>query len=472
MSRFAVRGAIEGFYGRPYAHRERTSLVRFIGERGMNCYVYAPKNDPLHRDRWREPYAPAELAQFSELARVGEEHGVRVVYAIAPGLSYDAGEADFARLEAKLRQMHDAGMSGFALLFDDLAADSPGTDPDLQAEIVARVASLVASFKPEPIFWFIGNAYAGTAQDLRTRRGFIADIYPDVDPVAYYAAYSARVAPELPIMWTGPGVFSTELSLADAQAFRDFAARPVILWDNFPVNDAMSTDLFLGPYLARDPRLPEAIAGVVANLMIEPRASRIPLATIAEYLRDPAGYSPEAAWERAVREVGGRGEPALRLFAEQFRGHPVLAGATEAEHLGRLIAQAFGSNGEAGDRGPLRSKLTELAALHAELAATLDDAALLAEIEPWSAKLARLADAALTGLDAVESGSRAADYRAKRSAAEDAPQLVAADAFPFTDGPMAGLASGPVRSVSRFGDLFAAIDRALAGRVDPSTTVG
>lgn len=472
MSRFAIRGVIEGFYGTPYAHAERVSLVRFIGGLGMNCYVYAPKNDPLHREKWREQYATGEIAQFTELARVGEECGVRLVYAIAPGLSYDdCDAADFARLEAKLRQMHGAGVRGFALLFDDIAPDSPGSVPELQAEMVARVAALVASFEPEAIFWFIGNAYTGRAEELRARRGFIAEVYPDIDPAAYYAAYAARVAPDVPVMWTGPGVFSAELSLADAHDFRDFAARPIIVWDNFPVNDAMSADLFLGPYLARDPRLSDAVAGVVANLMVEARASRIPLVTIAEYLRNPEGYDPEAAWERAIREVGGRGAPALRLFAEQFRGHPVLAGAIEAEHLGRLIAQGFGPP-EGSDRGPLRRKLLELAGSHAELVRTVDDPALIAEIEPWSTQLEKLAAAALAGLDAIEDASKVGEYATRRAATEGAPKVVAADVFPFTQGPLVGLSSGPVQSVSRFTELFTAIDRALALRVDRSTSVG
>jgi hypothetical protein len=38
-SGFAVRGAIEGFYGRPFSWPEREALVAFLGARGMGTYV-------------------------------------------------------------------------------------------------------------------------------------------------------------------------------------------------------------------------------------------------------------------------------------------------------------------------------------------------------------------------------------------------------------------------------------------------
>jgi hypothetical protein len=44
---------------------------------------------------------------------------------------------------------------------------------------------------------------------------------------------------------------------------------------------------------------------VLVNPALEPEATLIPLATWAEYLRDPAGYDADAAWQRALLEVAG-----------------------------------------------------------------------------------------------------------------------------------------------------------------------
>jgi len=43
----AYRGVVEGFYGEPWSHKVRLSLIDFYGKNKMNNYVYGPKDDPL-----------------------------------------------------------------------------------------------------------------------------------------------------------------------------------------------------------------------------------------------------------------------------------------------------------------------------------------------------------------------------------------------------------------------------------------
>ncbi|WP_269744652.1 beta-N-acetylglucosaminidase domain-containing protein [Saccharomonospora cyanea] len=64
-----LRGTIEGFYGSPWTHTERLDQLAFYGDVKFNTYVYAPKDDPYHRDRWREPYPADKLAELGELVR-------------------------------------------------------------------------------------------------------------------------------------------------------------------------------------------------------------------------------------------------------------------------------------------------------------------------------------------------------------------------------------------------------------------
>ena len=42
------RGVVEGFYGEPWSHEARLSLIDFYGRFKMNYYVYGPKDDPYH----------------------------------------------------------------------------------------------------------------------------------------------------------------------------------------------------------------------------------------------------------------------------------------------------------------------------------------------------------------------------------------------------------------------------------------
>ncbi|MDX2169204.1 MAG: beta-N-acetylglucosaminidase domain-containing protein, partial [Deltaproteobacteria bacterium] len=80
-----MHGVIEGFYGPPYAFAARLDLVRFLPRAGLDTYVFAPKLDPYHRSRWREPYPAEWMAHFGELARAAEQSHVRFVYALSPG---------------------------------------------------------------------------------------------------------------------------------------------------------------------------------------------------------------------------------------------------------------------------------------------------------------------------------------------------------------------------------------------------
>ena len=63
-----LTGVIEGFYGPPWSWEQRLDVMAWCHERGMTHYVYAPKDDPLHRERWREPYADDALDGFARNA--------------------------------------------------------------------------------------------------------------------------------------------------------------------------------------------------------------------------------------------------------------------------------------------------------------------------------------------------------------------------------------------------------------------
>ena len=60
------RGVVEGFYGTPWSHETRVSLLDFYGKFKMNSYLYGPKDDPYHSSPyWRLPY-PEEEAKKNQ----------------------------------------------------------------------------------------------------------------------------------------------------------------------------------------------------------------------------------------------------------------------------------------------------------------------------------------------------------------------------------------------------------------------
>lgn len=456
---FRVRGTIEGFYGPPYTREQRERLLRFGGARGLDTYVYAPKLDPKHRENWREPYTPAELADFASLAATGESVGTRVRFAISPGLSFDpASPADESLLAQKIASLHDAGVRGFALLLDDITQPgAPVLDPTVQARLVARFVGIVDAFGDGSDAWFIGPLYAGSAEEI-LHPSFPGLVEYPAPPQAYWDAYAALVPPEVPVLWTGPGVISGSIPGDVARGFRALARRPVIAWDNVPVNDIFPRDLFLGPVTGRGADLPGVLDGVVFNLMTQPTAGLVAVATGADYLRDPGGYDPEASFARAVADVGGAAAAPFARFADLHRGHPLLDGSVEAPELAGRIEDAFGPSGSPAGRARLRGHLEALAATEAELRRDADPA-LVSEIEPWMEKTTALSRAALLGLDALEGREPAESFRAARDGAAALPVQVAADRVSES---FAAFNATTAKNVDRFADLFAAIEAALA----------
>ena len=86
-----IAGIIEGFYGRPWTWDERADVMRWCHDHGMTDYIYAPKDDPKHREQWRDPYDADVLDGFARL--VGEKT-LRVGFGISPGLSIDCYSDD------------------------------------------------------------------------------------------------------------------------------------------------------------------------------------------------------------------------------------------------------------------------------------------------------------------------------------------------------------------------------------------
>jgi hypothetical protein len=305
-----IRGVIEGFYGRPWTHDERLDLIRFCAVEGLDTWVHAPKDDPYHRQRWREPYPGPEAERLAELAAECRRVGVRFVYAIAPGLSIDyASDRDFEALTAKREHVRGLGAADVQLLWDDIQP-TPESGR-LQSQLSSRFAG-GAPLVICPL------GYAGTGDS------------------AYRRAMRDELDAQIVVYWTGPEVVSLAIAREELDAaVSRFGDHELLIWDNYPVNDFAPETLFLGPLRGRDPRLFEGrAAGLVANGMLQAVPNKLPLATVADYLRDPAGYDPVVAFERALTRYGGEVIDALGPPGVSVTGASDTAALVDALALG------------------------------------------------------------------------------------------------------------------------------------------
>jgi hyaluronoglucosaminidase len=403
-SPFNIRGVVEGFYGPPYTFPERDGLIAFMGRHGLNYYLYGPKNDRQHRNRWREPYPDALLAKFAGTVAAARQAGVRFCYAVAPSVSVRyADEADFALICAKLGALYDVGVRDFCVFFDDISAALADAADRLAFD---SPAAAHAALTNRLLAWLWARDPACTLSMVPTDYSGVAPFSP------YLHELGERLRPEVDIFYTGHAICSATIGVAETRDFAAAVRRPPIIWDNYPVNDlAMRPELHLGPLRGREPGLGAVARGFVAQPMLQANASQVPLATVAAYLADPHGYEPWAAWGRALAEVAGESAPALRAFAECALRSTL--GGPEAPRLERLTAAAMAAlhSGEPATASPalaaLEAYIFALDAASYHLKNRMENLALRAELLPWIDALDCWYDAgwrAIAALRAIERG--------------------------------------------------------------------
>ncbi|WP_353946085.1 beta-N-acetylglucosaminidase domain-containing protein [Streptomyces sp. HUAS MG91] len=330
-----VRGVIEGFYGTPWSHRARLDQLDDYGRHKMNIYVYSPKDDPYLRAKWRDPYPADQLAQLRELVDRARANHVEFTYALSPGLSVCySSDTDLTALTDKFQTLWDIGVRQFAVPLDDISYTDWNCDADKAK-------------------WGTGGGAAGQAQAYllnRVNERFIATHdgalplqmvpteYYDTASTPYKTALAGQLDKDVLVEWTGEGVVAPTMTVEQAKRAKEVFGHAILTWDNYPVNDYATGRLFLGPFHGREKGLAEQLAGITANPMIQPYASKLALHTVADYTWNDEAYDPDASYGGAVREAAGGNaevERALRTFTDVNHSSPV--NSVEAPELSALM---------------------------------------------------------------------------------------------------------------------------------------
>jgi hyaluronoglucosaminidase len=306
-TRFKRRGIVEGFFGPLWGMSHRKALFEFGAARGMNTYLYAPKDDPYHRERWTEPYPREQWKVLLQLILQAQARGIDFVYGFHPGKGLCfSDEAPVLALLTKARRFYDAGVRTFAVLFDDIPSrlEFRG-DRQHFSQSLARAQGTwlqkIQATQPDAwraVEWWICPSYY-TSDPLLART--FGSFEPD-----FLEIFGAYLPPDVACFWTGPSVVSKKISLSHVQKTAKHLKHRLLLWDNYPVNDlSMRDELHLGPLQGRDPELHRGAYGFLSNPLLQESLSFIPLATCFDYAADPARYNPELSWEKIVCERFG-----------------------------------------------------------------------------------------------------------------------------------------------------------------------
>jgi hyaluronoglucosaminidase len=322
---FKRRGIVEGFFGPLWSMTHRKALFKFGAARGMNTYLYAPKDDPYHRERWTEAYPRDQWQALLQLIRQAQAQQIDFVYGFHPGKGLCFSDKKPVRtLLAKARRFYDAGVTTFAVLFDDIPSNLEfDRDRKHFRQSLARAEGSwleeIQAAQPgkwRDVEWWICPSYY-TADPL------LARIFGPFEP-DFLEILGEYLPANVACFWTGPSVVSKSISLSQAQKIAAPLKHRLLLWDNYPVNDlSMRDELHLGPLQGRDPKLPRAVYAYLSNPLLQENLSFIPLATCFDYTADPVEYHPESSWRKIVCDLfGAESLPpwrALRRFCEEHR---------------------------------------------------------------------------------------------------------------------------------------------------------
>ncbi|MFE2733421.1 beta-N-acetylglucosaminidase domain-containing protein [Streptomyces sp. NPDC059349] len=445
-----LRGSIEGFYGPPWTETERLDQMDFLGEVKSNTYVYAPKDDPYHRDKWREPYPADKLAQLGTLVDRARANHVRFTFAVSPGGSVCYSDpADVKALTAKLQALYDLGVRSFSVPLDDISytkwncdADqqkfgAPGRGPAAKAQV-----GLLNTVQQDFIATHDG---ANPLQMVPTE-------YGDLTDTAYKQELRGNLDKNIEVMWTGTDVVPPEITNDQAQKASELFGRKVFVWDNYPVNDFGRTSgrLLLAPYDKREPGLSEHLSGLVSNPMNQEAASKLAVFTMSDFSWNDRGYDrTRSARQSALHLAGGdpRVADAVQTFVDLNHMAPTFGAKPWQPQSPILSAQLekFWKAYESDPKAAIRSftpTATNIGHTPAVLRAGVPDQQFLHDAGPWLDSTALWGKAlghglaALKAIDAHDADQAAAERAAMEKAADAASHITIDPAEHHQPGPV------------------------------------
>ncbi|MBO7186615.1 MAG: beta-N-acetylglucosaminidase domain-containing protein [Alistipes sp.] len=386
------RGVVEGFYGTPWSHETRLSLIDTYGRYKMNYYVYGPKDDPYHSSPyWREEYPAEEAAEIKELVEACNRNRVNFVWAVHPGKDIKWEESDIQNLLRKFEAMYQLGVRAFAVHFDDI--EGAGTNPYYQTELMNILNEDFVKVK-------------GDVAPLIVCPTDYTRLWANPSERGSLVIYGNELDPSVDVFWTGDAVCS-DMTPSTMEWIATRIKRPALFWWNYPVTDYARHIMMQGPVYGLSPILTsEETRGLVSNPMEHGEASKLALYSVADYTWNTEAYNPIDSWERGLESLAPEVKEAYRLFAIHscdtetgYRRHE--SWETETFTMAEYDAEKAAT---------LREELVRIAEVEEQMA-SMKNKALLAELQPWLVELTKLATRCLNALDCLEL-YRAGEYEA------------------------------------------------------------
>jgi hypothetical protein len=312
---FPLRG-IKGWQWRPQQYLEEIPvLARFrmnflMNDYGSVCDIENHKWGDPDCNRWWEPLPEAKRKAYEGVVRSCLKHGLQFCFSMNPNLSSrrfadpDRPE-DVDSLWQHYRWMQGLGVKWFNISLDDI---SQGVDAKKQARLVNEIFRRLRVADPGARMIFCPTYYWGDGTEAEAEK--------------YLKALGSELDTAIYVFWTGDQVVTPRITRRAAESYRRTVAHRMILWDNYPVNDAQPT-MNLGPVTGRDADLCEVIDGYMSNpLCPQNEINRVPMLTCADYAYNPGAYDPARSIGQAILHLASTKaqRSALKKVVEAYPG--------------------------------------------------------------------------------------------------------------------------------------------------------
>lgn len=369
---FPYRGVVEGFYGMPWSHAVRLSLIEFYGRHKLNTYIYGPKDDPYHSSpNWRLPYPEREQRNIKELVEACRRNRVDFVWAIHPGKDIKWNEEDYQNLVRKFNLMYADGVRSFAIFFDDISGE--GTNPNKQVELLNRLTKEFVKAK-------------GDVSPLIICPTDYSKLWAKADEDGPLSIYGCTLDSSVRVFWTGDVVCS-DVTKETLDWVDSRIKRPAFFWWNYAVTDYVRNLILQGPVYGLDTSLTNKdMCGLVSNPMEHGEASKLSLYSVADYTWNPAAYNPIDSWERGLEVMMPHAKEAYRTFA--IHSADTETGYRRDESWDTETFRLADYTKEKRDK--LYEEFERVAQVPAKIEAGCNDTLLLQELQPWLKEFGKL----------------------------------------------------------------------------------
>lgn len=377
------RGVVEGFYGTPWSHDVRMSLIDFYGRNKMNDYLYGPKDDPYHSSPyWRQPYPADQAANIRQLVEAANKARVNFIWAIHPGKDIRWNKEDYDSLVSKFNMMYDLGVRSFAIFFDDIEGE--GTNPVKQAQLLNDLTRDFVKAKDD-------------VTNLIVCPTDYSQLWAKPGPDGPLAVYGRELNPDVEVFWTG-AVVCSDLTPETLEFVDSRIKRPALYWWNYPVTDYCKHILLQGPVYGLDTNLTDKqVAGIESNPMEHGEASKLALYGVADYAWNTPAYNPIDNWERGLADRVPDAADAYRTFA--IHSADTETGYRRDESWETTI---FPFNNYTPEQfNALRSEFEKIVKVEDTMRSKANPA-LIAEISPWLTQFTALGQRGLNTLDLIK----------------------------------------------------------------------